>query len=669
MEKEIISFKPTLRTEHARQFTVFFKDLANKLQGKNEVEQDEILGVVREEIRRKHNRGKIHANHELLFAESLLLDMLVQGWKIVDVENKELEYEELSESNLSPLERKAVIRKRQLYSRNDQLKQDSVIDFVRDMEKRRLTPKGWHSIFSLMRDGKELHDALKSIQGSSDDERTNQLSDIIKPYIQFVEPDVKCEHTGFLLSDIWRYFRHTWITEYSSLPGRSTFILIRDAAALSHPVIGIAALGSSVAQQTCRDKWIGWEGDAFLEKLKQEPSGKYGKWIIDTLDSLIKELYLKDFLDKGIVTRNDLKKPTLEKIKALRSLSSNFKKLHIEKPHTAKFTVGNEEMSWEDRARTNLFKSKRSLILSELLLIRSIFQKHNFKTGSKKELISCLGNKECLEAIGKLIRKQKSIHVGINMMDIIVCGSIAPYNHILGGKLVCMMLTSPEVVQHYNNKYSESVSLIASSMRGKPVIRKPNLVFLGTTSLFGVGSSQYNRIKIPTEQVGSDVGLVEYKELGVSEGFGVFHFSSNTKKLADILVGKNTGGKKVNSIFGEGANPLMRKLRDSLQILQLQSESILNHRSRRVVYGVALAKNFFEVLIGLQSRVQYVFNQTKPRMTSELIAKFWIKRWLSNRVLNNEIMEQVKAHTLSYPVTHGARVPLEVKERVPSLFE
>lgn len=34
-------------------------------------------------------------------------------------------------------------------------------------------------------------------------------------------------------------------------------ILVRDAAAANHPVMGIAALGSAVVQQTVRDEWIG----------------------------------------------------------------------------------------------------------------------------------------------------------------------------------------------------------------------------------------------------------------------------------------------------------------------------------------------------------------------------------------------------------------------------
>jgi hypothetical protein len=339
-------------------------------------------------------------------------------------------------------------------------------------------------------------------------------------------------------------------------------------------------------------------------------------------------------------------------------------------PDTAKFTANNKELTWEERAQSNLFKSKRAGVLAELLSIKVVFNKYEFVKGTKTELENWLVKADFREAVERLIRKAKSIHVGINMMDIIVCGSIAPYNHLLGGKLVCMLLTSPEISQYYNTKYTTAVSLIASSMNGKAVIRQPQLVMLGTTSLYGVGSSQYNRIKIPAEEIGGSKDLkIEYKELGFSEGFGSFHFSSETIWLADKIVGiNNNGRKRVNSIFGEGANPLLRKLKDALELLKLESNPILNHRNRRVVYGVTLAEIFGEVLMGLSTKPKYIIPQTKPKIKTELIGRYWTKRWLNNRIEREEILEQVSNHTLSYPITHGARVPMQEEEKVMTIF-
>ena len=85
------------------------------------------------------------------------------------------------------------------------------------------------------------------------------------------------------------------------------------------------------------------------------------------------------------------------------------------------------------------------------------------------------------------------------MMDIIVCGSIPPYNELLGGKLVSILACSPTVIRDYTHRYAQQVSEIASRMKGQRVVRDSRLVYLGTTSLYAIGSSQYNRIKVPLQ--------------------------------------------------------------------------------------------------------------------------------------------------------------------------
>ena len=60
-------------------------------------------------------------------------------------------------------------------------------------------------------------------------------------------------------------------------------------------------------------------------------------------------------------------------------------------------------------------------------------------------------------------------------------------------------------------------------------------MLLCTTSLYGNGSSQYNRVKLPAEVVGGKTSLcLRYEELGTSEGFGSFHFSKESVRLAEL---------------------------------------------------------------------------------------------------------------------------------------
>jgi hypothetical protein len=49
---------------------------------------------------------------------------------------------------------------------------------------------------------------------------------------------------------------------------------------------------------------------------------------------------------------------------------------------------------------------------------------------------------------------------------------------------------------------------------------------------------------------------------------------------------------------------------------------------------------------------------TRPDEQTEKLADFWRRRWLMGRIQRVGILDQVAQHTLSYPVTHGARVVL-----------
>src|SRR5262249_40870718 len=138
------------------------------------------------------------------------------------------------------------------------------------------------------------------------------------------------------------------------------------------------------------------------------------------------------------------------------------------------------------------------------------------------------------DAIRKILKKAKADRVGIAVADLTVCGAVQPYNAVLGGKLVAMLAASPEVIQEYRRRYSNAESEIASAMAGRPIIRTPALVLLGTTSLYGVGSSQYNRIKIPGERVaGAASEEIRYQKLGYSEAFGTSQYS---EEAIDALV-------------------------------------------------------------------------------------------------------------------------------------
>jgi hypothetical protein len=250
------------------------------------------------------------------------------------------------------------------------------------------------------------------------------------------------------------------------------------------------------------------------------------------------------------------------------------------------------------------------------------------------------------------------------MMEITICGAVAPYRSLLGGKLVAMLLTSPEVVQEYERRYGKACSVIASSMAGKAVQRKPNLVALGTTSLYGAGSAMYNRIAIPAEEVGGVKGdVVRYKELGKSVGYGSIQFSQDTINEIEAIVQAKDGGRQIYHIFGEGVSPRLRKVRQGMEEAGLPPDRLLKHGSPRIVYGVALAEQFRDVLLGRRkNRARFYFPFDDPAAATSRIADCWIGRWLSRRIENDDVLAEVEGHTHVYPITHGAKVELPMTE-------
>jgi hypothetical protein len=117
-------------------------------------------------------------------------------------------------------------------------------------------------------------------------------------------------------------------------------------------------------------------------------------------------------------------------------------------------------------------------------------------------------------------------------------------------------------------------------------------------------------------------------------------------------------------------NPRLRKIRDALGELGLPADEFLEHGTPRLVYGVALAENAGEYLVGRAKRPKYLLPQGRAREASKAIAEWWIERWVTPRAGREEVVERIAGQTLVHPIRHGARVVLPVVEREQGrLFE
>lgn len=149
---------------------------------------------------------------------SLLLvrDLLRLGWCTKSNSNKSLEL--VPPSNYE----KNVVKAAMAYSRNEIVDRNNIwINSHLDLARSNLAPGN------------------------------NALKSEICPRIEVCE--TQNQH------DTFRIFRYSWSSPSSDYVGRRIRLLIRDDGVKGSPIIGIAALGSSIIHIYDRDKWIGWD--------------------------------------------------------------------------------------------------------------------------------------------------------------------------------------------------------------------------------------------------------------------------------------------------------------------------------------------------------------------------------------------------------------------------
>lgn len=599
----------------------------------------------------------------LLAAGFVVADLIDQGW-LLKVNRKE----RLLAQRPADTDEEVRTHKRRRYqaARDAQLRQPATRTFIERMERGVLTATGRHSIFSLMRDGRHLQ---CEIEGALAGTSGKKIEELVRPYIQFVSSSGTCALTGLALQDIWRYFRHTWSNPYESVPGRSMLFLVRDSGAPNHPVMGIGAVSSAAVQLDARDRFIGWLGEDVIKRCQESPNPEYADWALSTIDDALKGLYRQDFLERGLLPAKLPKKIPEGVIAKLLKLALKSRDEHYSRADTKLNKAGGDAAGvtaadWQRYARSPLFTHKRAKEIASLLETRNTLNTAFGEVSKTKRMEALLASSAGRNAFLKVVRLARSQTVGTEIADLTVCGAVPPYNALLGGKLVAMLATSPEVVLEYRRRYERLPSIIASSMAGKAVIRPANLAFIGTTSLYGERPNQYDRTSYPCEIVGGPKGeTVRYRYLTGSEktrtsGVGTFQFGRDTKIAIETFMSSTTNGKRVNNVFGEGTSPKLRSLRDGLNALGFGSEEMLEHGIEKVVYGATLVSNTARYLLRLDSTPDYLFSLKEAEASTAQIARHWFERWVSPRIGRPETREKLLPHNLVRPIRHGARVRL-----------
>ena len=502
------------------------------------------------------------------------------------------------------------------------------------------------SIFNLMRDGRELAAALEADPSG----RT-----VINPYVQVVD-DSACAFTGFKLHDIWRYFRHTWSNAYATIPGRSMPILVRDGPLPITPSSGSRRSLARSSRSLSATRWMGWETDQFLADLRAQPTAKMVRWIAGRIKVQQEEIYVEDLLRDGVLQPTDLTHPSGDVMARLKADAERHRQRH-HRSAIIREVRNIERDAWVERAETDLFRGKRSAALAEALEIRVVLGSYFLPKPSVDGLERAFEDARARAQLRRLIRRARGERVGTVIADLTVCGAIAPYNTLAAGKLVGALAVSPTVLAAYREKYARP-SEIASAMAGRPIVREARLSLITTTSLYGTGSSQYNRLFWPADVLDgqSDV-RIGFHDLGRSRSFGTSHFTNESVEALLRLSCLKDSTVRVNSLFGEGVSPRLRKVRLGLAALGWPTDELLKHGRERILYGVPLVSNVRDYSLGIDKTPEYLVDVGVTDGDARL-AEWWLDRWALRRAAQERVQEMMRSHRLVRPVHHGARVPL-----------
>lgn len=198
----------------------------------------------------------------------------------------------------------------------------------------------------------------------------------------------------------------------------------------------------------------------------------------------------------------------------------------------------------------------------------------------------------------------------VNLMDAYVLGAVAPYNMLLGGKLVACLVRSRDVYTEFQRTYGNTEGIISGEKK------KARLLAIMTSSSLG-RSSVYNRLKLD--------GTPYFKSIGYTSGWGHFHIPDKLfLDLREFLREIDHPYADLHR-FGQGPNWRLRTTRAALEALGFKDD-LLKHGIRREVFFSELATNAVRMLRTGKGRP----NLTTLR-TADDVADMALERWVIPR--------------------------------------
>ncbi len=237
----------------------------------------------------------------------------------------------------------------------------------------------------------------------------------------------------------------------------------------------------------------------------------------------------------------------------------------------------------------------------------------------------------------------------ISVMDLFVSIAAPPYNELTAGKLICYMMLSNEVRDHYANRYRDTRTRMAGRVN-------TDLVLLNTTSLYG-SSVQYNRLRFDNKLV--------YLPVGFTSGYGNSHVSE--QEFQDMLTFLRSHGEHhVPSYeWGAGSSWRVRVIRSywRLRARELRyhtwieeerlpstteinagrlAEKTLHHQQLRQVFIAPLATNWRDYLQGKTDTPEYY------DWPLDNLVQYWKDYWVQRRISGEKGIARIQDKVRSF---------------------
>ena len=200
----------------------------------------------------------------------------------------------------------------------------------------------------------------------------------------------------------------------------------------------------------------------------------------------------------------------------------------------------------------------------------------------------------------------------VNLMDAYVLGAVAPYNMLLGGKLVACLVRSRDVYTEFQGTYGNTEGIISGKKKNA------RLLAIMTSSSLG-RSSVYNRLKLDDTPY--------FRSIGYTSGWGHFHIPDKLfLDLREFLREIDHPYADLHC-FGQGPNWRLRTTRAALKALGFKDD-LLKHGIQREVFFSELATNAAHMLRTGKGRPNLA-----TLRTADEVADMALERWIIPRAL------------------------------------